>query len=139
MLTENIRAKEKQLSPSARGKALRRILSGLRDQEVQRLKELVHTETELTELNETGPGDEIDDARREEDMDLHVSLIEIAESRLAAIRSAFDRLEDGGYGICEGCGDEIAFERLRVMPMTRYCVDCQAESEAVKGAGGSSN
>lgn len=131
MLAGNLRAKEKQLSPSARSRALRRILSGLRDQEVQRLKELIHTETELTELNETGPGDEIDEARRDEDMDMNVSLIEMAEDRLAAIRGALDRLEDGGYGICEGCGEEIAFERLRVMPMTLYCVDCQAESEAV--------
>lgn len=129
MLARNLHARQKHQSPAARSRALRGMLSGLRNREVQRLKDLVHSEAEL---DEPAPGDEVDDARRDEDMELHVSLIEIAEKRLTAIRGAFDRLDDGSYGICEACGEDISLERLRAMPMAVFCVDCQAESEAAE-------
>jgi Prokaryotic dksA/traR C4-type zinc finger len=62
-------------------------------------------------------------------MELNVSLIELSESRLGAIWAAFDRLENGHYGLCEECAEEIAFERLRAVPTALYCVDCQAQYE----------
>ena len=59
-------------------------------------------------------------------------MIGLSESRLAAIWAAFDRLEEDRYGICERCGDELPFERLRAMPMALRCVDCQAKFEAAR-------
>lgn len=130
MHQKNHHRTQKQESPEARSNALRHVLFGLREQEVQRLKELVRNEAVLSD--QPAPGDEIDEAQRDEDMDLNVSLIEKTEERLTAIRSAFERLDDGDYGICEECGDEISFERLRAMPMACCCVDCQAQAEASK-------
>ncbi len=85
----------------------------------------------LSEIEQKAPipGDQLDEARQHEEMDLHVSFIEMSERRLAAICSAFERLEHGRYGICEACGDRISFERLRAMPTALHCVDCQAELE----------
>ncbi|MBV6522491.1 MAG: RNA polymerase-binding transcription factor DksA [Gemmatimonadaceae bacterium] len=37
---------------------------------------------------------------------------------------ALERIHDGSYGVCAGCADRIPFERLEVMPATRYCVRC---------------
>jgi DnaK suppressor protein len=128
MHQKNHHRTHKQESPEARSNALRHILFVLREQEVQRLKELVRNEAALSD--EPAPGDEVDEAQRDEDMDLNVSLIEKTEERLTAIRSAFDRLDSGDYGICETCGDEISFERLRAVPMACCCVDCQAQAEA---------
>lgn len=70
-------------------------------------------------------GTEVHDMARDLGLrtDLQVRLDENAE--------ALGRVEDGTYGRCERCGQEIGDERLRAMPSTRYCVeDQQAMDEA---------
>lgn len=110
------------------------MLLQLRDQELLRLKELVRNEA----LQKGSvPGDESDHARLHEDVELNVSLIDLTESRLSAILAALERIEEGRYGICGPCGEEILFERLRAMPAAVYCVDCQADSEAAEDGRGS--
>lgn len=46
------------------------------------------------------------------------------------IEEALQRIEEGAYGICEECGDEIGVERLRARPVTTLCIQCKAEQEA---------
>src|SRR5208282_3270514 len=41
------------------------------------------------------------------------------------IDRALKRLEDGTYGICEECNDEISEDRLSIVPFALYCRDCQ--------------
>lgn len=40
------------------------------------------------------------------------------------IRAALARIEEGSYGWCVRCGNEIAPERLDVVPATPFCRDC---------------
>ncbi len=40
------------------------------------------------------------------------------------IDAAFLRLDDGSYGMCQGCAEHIVFERLHAVPYMRYCVPC---------------
>lgn len=47
-----------------------------------------------------------------------------AEETLADVRHALDRLDDGTYGSCEGCGVPLPFERLEAIPWARLCVAC---------------
>ncbi len=109
------------------------MLLQLREQELRRLTELVRHETRQ---KGSIPGDESDHARLHEDMELNVSLIDLAERRLSAILAALERLEEGRYGLCGQCGDEILFERLRAMPEAVNCIDCQADLETNDGGGG---
>ena len=86
------------------------------------------------------PGDEMDVARSLSDVETHASLIEIAQRRLANIDDALARVEDGSYGVCESCGEEIPVERLKALPFARRCVDCQREvGNAREGTGTISN
>lgn len=48
---------------------------------------------------------------------------------LDEIDDALGRLAGGSYGLCETCGHAIALARLRAMPATRHCVDCQRRQE----------
>ncbi len=48
---------------------------------------------------------------------------------IQALESALARMEDDTYGICEECGDEIPFERLRANPGATRCVRCQGVYE----------
>ncbi len=45
--------------------------------------------------------------------------------RATAIEEALQRLDDGTYGACARCGRDIPLARLRIMPFSNYCVECQ--------------
>ena len=50
--------------------------------------------------------------------------------KLAAIDAVLDRIDDKTYGICDECEEAIAEERLKAMPFSRLCVQCQLERES---------
>lgn len=51
------------------------------------------------------------------------------KTELQRIRSALDRIEDGDYGFCERCGNQIAVPRLEIDPAAEYCVSCASVIE----------
>jgi len=121
-----------QQANNERTQTLRAALTRERSYELARVRQFRRDQAQdATE----GPGDELDVARSDLDTELHVSLIGISEERLKAIDDAFGRLERGVYGICAKCGDEISTERLKVLPFTIYCVDCQQKRETERGSG----
>ncbi len=110
-----------------RNRVMKKLLIDLRDLELRKIRALVHDETVLAIQ---APGDELDQARRDGDLEFHVSLLELSERRLAAITSALVRLDDGRFGICEECKEQISLPRLQSVPFAPYCFDCQKEMEA---------
>ena len=67
-----------------------------------------------------------------------ISQIENMQSRqfgkqvklIKSIDMALERLNNGTYNICEECGGKIREKRLRVVPFTRYCRNCQEHYES---------
>lgn len=53
-----------------------------------------------------------------------------AMEELASIDAAMQRLDNGRYGICISCGEDIGEQRLAVRPESLKCVDC-AELPAI--------
>jgi len=45
------------------------------------------------------------------------------------IQEALKRLDDGEFGICEQCEQEIGIERLKARPVTTLCIDCKSTQE----------
>ncbi len=45
------------------------------------------------------------------------------------LEAARERIAAGTYGRCEDCGRDIGFERLRVQPTARRCIECQSMHE----------
>jgi DnaK suppressor protein len=45
------------------------------------------------------------------------------------INKSLHKIENGLYGTCERCGEEISVERLKARPLTSYCIECKAEME----------
>ncbi len=111
-----------------RQEALHTMLIKLRDETYERVHELRH---EQGEDAETEPGDEMDRARTDTDVETHASLIARAEERLRYIDEAIGRVDEGRYGICAGCREHIPVERLRAVPLAIYCVDCQKKPDRV--------
>ena len=48
------------------------------------------------------------------------------------ILRALQKIDDGSYGICEECEEEISLERLQVMPDARHCLNCQTQLEKLR-------
>ena|SRR5215469_15994465 len=46
-------------------------------------------------------------------------------SLLSLIDAAIARIQDGSFGKCLHCGQEIGEKRLSAIPWTRYCITCQ--------------
>jgi DnaK suppressor protein len=63
------------------------------------------------------------------DENIDYTLLNMQIERLREVEDALDRLEEGTYGICEECGAAIKLERLKVLPFTTYCVQCQERRE----------
>ena len=114
--------RESQLDP--RTNRMRQLLIHERDQALARLHDYrAAQEQEAT----PPPTDELESARALSDVEMHASLIERVEERLRAIDSALNLLEQGRYGVCDLCGEDIPVERLRVLPFATRCVDCQSK------------
>ena len=61
--------------------------------------------------------------------EMNLDLLERDESTLREIYDALDRVKEGVYGIFEGCECLIGKERLKAIPHTRNCIDCQRKAE----------
>jgi DnaK suppressor protein len=61
--------------------------------------------------------------------DVLMSLSQTQLGRIRDIDAALERIEQGAYGICIACEEEIAPRRLEVRPFSRYCIDCKEEFE----------
>src|SRR5262245_8986429 len=54
-------------------------------------------------------------------------------SELRTLDAARARMDDGSYGICSNCGQDIGFERLRANPGAERCIKCQTQFEKTHG------
>ncbi len=88
--------------------------------EISRLREAVKYELEF-DLEEGDP-----DLYEREKL---VALLRNMEQKLDDIRYALRLMEEGSYGICESCGQEISPERLEALPHTTLCIKCKALME----------
>lgn len=77
-----------------------------------------------------------DQASAEFDQSFVIRLKEREQKLLKKIDGALDRIAKNTYGICEGCGEEIPYQRLKARPVTTLCIDCktlQEEQERLRG------
>lgn len=68
------------------------------------------------------------------DLSEDVSLRKLGAHRstLLKIDEALRKLAEDTYGTCEECGEEIAPERLKILPFAIYCRDCQERKELME-------
>jgi DnaK suppressor protein len=64
--------------------------------------------------------------------DIEFALIQLKSETLTKVDAALRRLEEGTYGNCFECGDEIAEARLRALPFAMRCKDCEEARETAE-------
>lgn len=86
------------------------------------------TVTEMTSDSSNFP-DPNDRATQESDRSFELRIRDRERKLINKIKDALDRIENGEFGICEECGDEISEARLKVRPVTTLCINCKMEEE----------
>ena len=117
--------KEPRLSP--RAKKLLEIRTKLLS---RRGTLLAEAEEALNEL----PGQTVfpdlgDQATAEIDRNFMLRLRGRERKLLKKIEDAIDRIDQGTFGICDKCGEEINIKRLEARPVTTMCIDCKIQQE----------
>ncbi len=92
----------------------------------------------LEDMTESGEvyADPADRATAESDRSFTLRLRDRERKLIKKIQQALKRIDDGSFGICADCGDEISVPRLKARPMTTFCIQCkskQEEDEKVRG------
>ena len=68
------------------------------------------------------------------DLSEDISLRHLSSHRddLQRIDEAIRKIDEGTYGLCEDCGEQISEERLKILPYAIYCIDCKERREQIE-------
>lgn len=92
------------------------------------MSEAGKTMSEMTDQTSNVP-DPNDRATLESGRSFELRIRDRERRLLSKIDEAIARIDDGTYGICEDCGEEIGIKRLEARPVTTLCIDCKTIQE----------
>lgn len=70
-----------------------------------------------------------DRATQESDRNFELRIRDRERKLINKIKEALERIDNGTFGICEVCEEEIGEARLKARPVTTLCIDCKMEEE----------
>ncbi len=121
-------------------------MKGLKKKDLTRFGEILqeekarilnHTEKikreDLT-LSTDDLADEVDLASSDLNQTVSLRLRDRERTVLLKIEEALAKVEDGTYGVCEGCEELIELKRLEIQPMAEYCIRCKEAQEQAEKA-----
>lgn len=111
----------------ARKDALLRLQKRLTEQRDELKRKLSHQMEIVGE--QCGPGDLGDLSLVDVDQELGSQLAALESRELARVEKALEAIRQGTYGRCEFCEKAIPIARLKALPNSSCCVNCQRESE----------
>jgi DnaK suppressor protein len=79
--------------------------------------------------NRESYADPTDRASAESDRTFTLRLRDRDRKLIKKIEEALERIENGTFGICEACGEEIGIARLKARPVTTLCIECKSKQE----------
>jgi DnaK suppressor protein len=88
--------------------------------------------TENANSSTTGVLDAAETSEADIQDDIEFALIQMKAETLHKIEEALRRLEEGTFGYCFECGDEISERRLRALPFALRCKDCEEAREVAQ-------
>jgi len=92
------------------------------------LREAGKTVAEMSDEKTNFP-DPTDRASLESDRNFELRIRDRERKLINKIREALERIDEGEFGICESCEEEIGEARLKARPVTTLCIDCKTEQE----------
>ena len=95
------------------------------------LDEAEKTVTEMTTEKVNFP-DPTDRASLESDRNFELRIRDRERKLIAKMQEAIKRIDDGTFGVCEGCSGPISEKRLMARPVTTLCIECKTKQEKLE-------
>ena len=73
--------------------------------------------------------DALDEVQRAAERELAIRNLDRESQLLRNVKAALRRIEDGTYGTCLHCEEDISPKRLAAVPWTPYCLRCQEAAD----------
>jgi len=107
-------------------------VNGYRAALQEKLTELEASVRRLDDIAVETVPDAMDDSAFANARDIAIEQLEQRILLLKSVRSAIDRIPNGRFGVCLGCGEMISPKRLAVLPWAVYCRPCQESADAIE-------
>ena len=102
-----------------------------------RLQELLSnadsTVTGMTKQKENFP-DPTDRASHESNRSFELRIRDREHKLIKKIKKTLIRIDNGSFGICETCEEEISIQRIKARPVTTQCIACKKREEDMEKA-----
>jgi DnaK suppressor protein len=101
--------------------------------EVAKFKEILETkQAELAQVLRNREGitiekspDALDEVQHAAERELAIRNLDRESNLLRNVRAALRRIDEGTFGICVHCEEDISPKRLAAVPETPFCISCQ--------------
>jgi len=122
-------------------------LPGLQPQDLDYFKDLLSRQLEelftraektVAQLIRNGDlsADIVDRAASDIDRNYTLRICDRESQLIKKVKTALLKIEEGTFGICESCDEQIGIERLKARPVTAYCIRCKTQMEAFEKVSG---
>jgi DnaK suppressor protein len=79
--------------------------------------------------------DALDEVQNAAERELAIRNLDRESNLLRNVRAALRRIEDGTFGICVHCEEEISPKRINAVPWTPFCIACQEQADRAQQEG----
>lgn len=107
------------------------VLTSLRQRRIELADRLSRINADRTRTQGPVSQDFADQAQERENDEVLDQLEPLARDELLQLDHAIQRAEEGGYGICEVCGEDIGRRRLALLPQATTCTSCADQQRRV--------
>ena len=101
--------------------------------ELNKFKEILETkQAELAHVLRNREGiaiekspDALDEVQNAAERELAIRNLDRESNMLRNVRAALHRIDEGTFGVCAHCEEDISIKRLNAVPWAAYCIQCQ--------------
>jgi DnaK suppressor protein len=104
-------------------------LESVRQMLESRMREVAPTRGLRESIRIHQVADPLDMTQQAAEREIAVHNIDRGSAVVQRLRSAINRLNDGSYGVCLQCEEEIAPKRLKAIPWAELCIQCQETAD----------
>jgi DnaK suppressor protein len=104
-------------------------IAGLSGDQQKTLAEMTMTDERLADITDL--------ASFQTERNFELRIRDRERKLIAKIHESIQKIDDGTYGICENCDEEISEKRLIARPVTTLCIRCKTEQEKIEKLKGS--
>ena len=79
--------------------------------------------------------DALDEVQHAAERELAIRNLDRESNLLRNVRSALRRIEEGTFGICAHCEEDISPKRIAAVPWAPYCIQCQEQADRLRVEG----